>query len=143
MNYEETKNPRIDPAIEEIAAQIVDASISVHRELGPGLLESVYHTCLKHELASRNFSVCSETEIPIHFKDLKFECGFRADLIINNKVLIELKAVETLLPVHKAQLITYLKLADLPLGFLINFNVPLLKDGLHRFIHPNLLRSAT
>jgi GxxExxY protein len=142
LNYEETKKLRVDPAIEEIATQIVDAAISVHRELGPGLLESVYQTCLKHELESRNLSVRSEVEIPIHFKDLNMECGFRADLIINNKVLIELKAVETLLPVHKAQLITYLKLADLPLGFLINFNVPLLKDGLHRFIHPNLLRSA-
>ena len=134
MNYEEAKKQRAAADAEGIAAQIVDAAILVHRELGPGLLESVYHTCLKHELASRNFSVCSETEIPIHFKDLKFECGFRADLIINNKVLIELKAVETLLPVHKAQLITYLKLADLPLGFLINFNVLSLKDGIQRVI---------
>ena len=84
----------------------------------------------------------SEIGIPVRFKDVCLECGFRADLIVGNKILIELKAVEELLPIHKAQLITYLKLTRLDLGFLINFNVPLLKDGLHRFVHPNLLRSA-
>ena len=142
MNFEEAKKRRVAADAEGIAAQIVDAAILVHRELGPGLLESVYHTCLKYELESRNLSVRSEIEIPVRFKDVCLECGFRADLIVGDKILIELKAVETLLPIHKAQLITYLKLTRLDLGFLINFNVPLLKDGLHRFVHPNLLRSA-
>lgn len=129
-------------AIEQVAATVVDAAILVHRDLGPGLLESVYHQCLRHELQSRGLSLRSEVSVPIHFKGLHFDGGFRADLIVAEQVLIELKAVEAILPVHQAQIITYLKLTGLPLGFLINFNVPLLKHGLHRFLHPKLLRST-
>jgi GxxExxY protein len=141
LNYEEAKTLSLDPSVEALATHVVDAALVVHRELGPGLLESVYHHCLKHELQCRGLSLRSEVEIPVCFKGLQLECGFRVDLIIADRVLIELKSVEGLLPVHKAQLITYLKLTALPVGFLINFNVPLLKNGIHRFIHPTLLGS--
>ncbi len=142
LNCEEAKNPQGAEATERIATEIVDAAMLVHRELGPGLLESVYHQCLRHELQTRGLTLCSEVEIPVLFKGLRLDGGFRADLIVAEQVLIELKAVEAILPVHQAQIITYLKLTGLPLGFLINFNVPLLKHGLHRFLHPKLLRST-
>ncbi|PHX85518.1 MAG: GxxExxY protein [Opitutia bacterium] len=120
----------------------MDASVGVHRELGPGLLESVYEQCLLHELTARGISTKTQVSVPVSYRGLHLEMGFRADLILDDALLIELKAVESLLPVHKAQIITYLKLTRLPLGLLINFNVPLLKDGLHRFIHPALLRNS-
>ena len=144
MNYEEAKNPNtpINQEIEALASSAIDASISVHRELGPGLLESVYEQCLLHELTARGISAKPQLAVPLSFRGLRLETGFRADLILDDALLIELKAVESVLPVHKAQVITYLKLTRLPLGLLINFNVPLLKDGLHRFIHPALLRNS-
>ena len=111
---------------------IIGAAIEVHRELGPGLLESVYEKCLAFELADRGFRVAIQQEIPVGYKGLIFECGFRADLIVNETVLIELKAVDQLLPVHSAQVLTYLKLSSLKTGLLINFNVPLLKSGIKR-----------
>ena len=104
---------------------IIGAAIEVHRELGPGLLESVYEKCLAFELVGRGFRVALQQEIPVRYKGLVFECGFRADLI-------ELKAIDQLLPVHTAQVLTYLKLASLKTGLLINFNVPLLKSGIKR-----------
>ena len=144
MNYEEPKNPKrpLDQPVEHLASTTIDAAVAVHRELGPGLLESVYEQCLAHELKSRGISLEAQKAVPLSYQGLALETGFRADLIIADALLIELKAVETLLPVHKAQIITYLKLTRLPLGLLINFNVPLLKDGLHRFIHPVLLRNS-
>ena len=111
---------------------IIGAAIVVHRELGPGLLESVYEKCMAFELVDRGFRVAIQQEIPVKFKGLTFDCGFRADLIVNENVLIELKAVEQLLPVHTAQVLTYLKLSSLKTGLLINFNVPLLKTGIKR-----------
>jgi GxxExxY protein len=106
------------------------------------VLESVYEQCLVHELRARGLTVETQIPIPILYRDLRLEGGFRADVIVNDALLLELKAVETLLPIHKAQVITYLKLTRLPLGFLINFNVPLLKDGTHRIIHPALLKRS-
>ena len=111
---------------------IIGAAISVHRELGPGLLESVYEKCLAFELADRGLSATTQQEIPVSYKNLTFDCGFRADLIVENKVLIELKSIDQLLPVHTAQVLTYLKLSNLRTGLLINFNVPLLKSGIKR-----------
>ena len=111
---------------------ILSAAISVHRELGPGLLESVYEKCLAFELADRGLSVTTQQEIPVSYKNLSFDCGFRADLIVDNKVLVELKSIDQLLPVHTAQVLTYLKLSNLRTGLLINFNVPLLKSGIKR-----------
>lgn len=111
---------------------IIGTAIEVHRELGPGLLESVYERCFAFELADRRFRVAIQQEIPVRYKGLVFECGFRADLIVNETVLIELKAIDQLLPVHIAQVLTYLKLSSLKTGLLINFNVPLLKSGIKR-----------
>jgi GxxExxY protein len=111
---------------------IIGAAISVHRELGPGLLESVYEKCLAFELADRGFSAITQQEIPVRYKNLTFDCGFRADLIVKNKVLVELKSIEQVLPIHTAQVLTYLKLTGLRTGLLINFNVQLLKNGIKR-----------
>ena len=111
---------------------IIGAAITVHRELGPGLLESVYEKCLALELTKSGLQTTSQKEIPLTYKGLALESGFRADLIVENKVLVELKSVDQFLPVHTAQVLTYLKLSNLRTGLLINFNVPLLKNGIKR-----------
>jgi len=124
-NTEEFENNSLTDAI-------IGASITVHRELGPGLLESVYEKCLAFELADRGFSATTQQEIPVRYKNLTFNFGFCADLIVENKVLVELKSIDQLLPVHTAQVLTYLKLSNLRTGLLINFNVQLLKNGIKR-----------
>jgi GxxExxY protein len=111
---------------------IIGAAISVHRELGPGLLESAYEKCLAFELTRSGMQIASQQEIPIKYKGQSIESGFRADLIVENKVLIELKSVDQLIPVHTAQVLTYLKLTGLQTALLINFNVQLLKNGIKR-----------
>jgi GxxExxY protein len=111
---------------------IIGAAINVHRELGPGLLESAYEKCLAFELTRAGLPFVSQQEIPIKYKGESIEGGFRADLIVANKVLLELKSVDQLLPIHTAQVLTYLKLTGLHTALLINFNVQLLKNGLHR-----------
>jgi len=111
---------------------IIGVAITVHRELGPGLLESVYEKCLALELTKSGLQIAAQKEIPLTYKGLALESGFRADLIVENKVLIELKSIDQLLPVHAAQVLTYLKLSNLRTGLLINFNVPLLKNGIKR-----------
>jgi GxxExxY protein len=116
----------------ELTESIIGAAISVHRELGPGLLESVYEKCLAFELADRGLSVTTQKEIPVRYKNLTFDCSFRADLIVENKVLLELKSIDQLTAIHTSQVITYLKLTGLRTGLLINFNVPTLKTGLKR-----------
>ena len=118
-----------------IATAVIGAAIEVHKALGPGLLESAYHDCLIHELRLR--SIAYETEVPlaVEYKGLVIDHAYRADLLIGGKILVELKAVERIEPVHKAQLITYLKLANRKLGLLINFNVRVLKDGIHRVVN--------
>ena len=116
----------------ELTEAIIGAAISVHRELGPGLLESVYEKCLAFELADRGLSVSTQKEIPVRYKNLTFDCSFRADLIVENKVLLELKSIDQLMPIHTSQVITYLKLTGLRTALLINFNVQTLKTGLKR-----------
>ena len=116
----------------ELTEVVIGAAIAVHRELGPGLLESVYEKCLAFELADRGLSVATQKEIPVRYKNLTFDCSFRADLIVENKVLLELKSIDQLMPIHTSQVITYLKLTGLKTAFLINFNVPTLKTGLKR-----------
>ena len=116
----------------EITQAVIASAICVHRNLGPDLLESVYEKCLAYELSQRGHTVVVQQEIPIVYSGVRFEAGFRADLIVDSKVLVELKAIDQLLPVHHAQVITYLKLTGMRTGLLINFNVPLLKDGLKR-----------
>lgn len=120
---------------ERIARYIVNAAFEVHKELGPGLFESVYEVCLVEELRNRGLFVESQVKIPVIFKGKTLEKEFIVDLLVENCVIIELKAVENLLPVHEVQLVTYLKLADKKLGFLINFNVSLIKIGIHRKIN--------
>ena len=116
----------------DLTEAIIGGAITVHRELGPGLLESVYEKCLAFELADRGLSVTTQIEIPVRYKNLTFDCSFRADLIVDNKVLVELKSIDQLTPVHTSQVITYLKLTGLKTGLLINFNVQTLKTGLKR-----------
>ena len=116
----------------EIATIIVDAAFTVHTALGPGLLESVYEGALAHELTKHGLNVVRQLSIPVVYDGVTFDEGFRADLVVNNLVIIELKSVETVHPVHKKQLTTYLRLAGKKLGFLINFGSPLLKDGITR-----------
>jgi GxxExxY protein len=119
---------------DRIASIIVDAAITVHRALGPGLLESVYEVCLAHELRKRGLEVRRQEPIPIQYDGLQFEEGFRCDLLVNGRVLCEIKAVQELHPISTAQTLTYLKFMNLRLGFLINFNERLLKEGLHRIV---------
>ena len=119
----------------EIAATILDAAISVHREMGPGLLESVYQPCLVKELNSRGVRVAMNVPVPLYYKGELLNKDFIIDILVEDEIVVELKAVEILLPVHEAQLISYLKLTDKRLGFLINFNVPLLKQGFKRFVN--------
>jgi len=116
----------------EIAREVVDAAYKIHTRLGPGLLESVYQCVLEYELGKRGLQVKAEQPIPVVYEDVHLEVGFRADLIVENKVIIELKSVETVHPVHKKQLLTYLRLADKRLGLLINFGSFLIKDGISR-----------
>jgi GxxExxY protein len=116
----------------DLTEAIIGGAITVHSELGPGLLESVYEKCLAFELADRGLSVTTQKEIPVRYKNLTFDCSFRADLIVDNKVLVELKSIDQLTPIHTSQVITYLKLTGLKTGLLINFNVQTLKTGLKR-----------
>jgi GxxExxY protein len=116
----------------EISGIIIDSALSIHRRLGPGLLESVYQAVLAHELRKRGLAVETELPIPVVWEDVKLEVGFRADLIVEGMVIVELKSIETIARVHKKILLTYLRLADKRLGLLINFGEELLKDGIHR-----------
>ncbi|HWR13856.1 MAG TPA: GxxExxY protein [Terriglobales bacterium] len=115
----------------ESTRPIIGAAIEVHRQLGPGLMESAYETCLCHELQSRGIGFERQVDIPVEYKGIKLECGYRADLLVGD-VIVELKAVEALLPVNEAQLMTYMRLLNKKVGLLINFNVPVLKDGIRR-----------
>ncbi len=117
---------------DEIGRIIVDSALEVHKSLGPGLLESAYESCLKHELRIRNLRVKSQQELPLIYKGLKMEIAYRLDLLVEDKVIVEIKAVDKLSDVHLAQILSYLKLTDLRLGFLINFNVKLIKEGIKR-----------
>jgi len=118
-----------------IAAEIFDAALSVHRELGPGLLESVYESALSHELSKRHIVFCRQHKIDVIYKGLTIMDAFRADLLIEDKVIVELKSVEQVLPVHKKQLITYPKLSNCRLGLLLNFGADLIKNGVSRIVN--------
>ena len=119
----------------EVAKQIVDVAFKVHTTFGPGLLESVYETIMAYESQKRGLSINRQQGIPVVYEDIKMDLGFRADLIVENKVVVEIKSVEVIAPVHKKQLLTYLRLTDKKLGLLINFNVDLIKDGISRVVN--------
>ncbi|HEV7857804.1 MAG TPA: GxxExxY protein [Pyrinomonadaceae bacterium] len=118
--------------INEVTAKIIGAAIEVHRSLGPGLLESAYSQCLGRELNVRGVLFEREKPLPVEYKGIRLECGYRIDLLVADSVVVEVKAVENLAPIHEAQLLTYLKLGGWPVGLLINFNVAVLKNGLRR-----------
>ena len=120
--------------LDGVARTIVDSGVKVYRALGPGLLESAYGHCLAHELHARGLSVATQVVLPIVYEGVKLDAGYRLDLLVENKVIIEIKAVETLLPLAEAQVLTYLRLSGLRLGFLMNFNVQLFKNGVKRIV---------
>ncbi len=119
----------------EIATHIVDAAYKVHTTFGPGLLESVYEAVLAEELTRRGLHILRQQAIPLHYENVHLDVGFRADLIVEGKVIVEIKSVENIAPVHKKQLLTYLRLADKRLGLLINFDTELVKDGISRVVN--------
>jgi len=119
-----------------ITRSVIGGAIEVHRLLGAGLLESIYERCMFHELKLRGVDCVSQKQVPVTYKDLRFEESLRFDLLVNGCLLIELKAVQEVHPIHKAQLLSYMKLLDVPLGLLINFNEDLLIDGVHRMMLP-------
>ena len=119
----------------ELAKAVVDAALQVHKALGPGLLESVYQAVLTYELRQRGLKIESEVSIPVVYEQVQIETAFRADLIIENCLLIELKSIEQVNPIHKKQLLTYLRLSELKLGLLINFNEELIKNAIHRVVN--------
>ena len=123
-------SPGIPPSL---SRQVLGCAIAVHRELGPGLLENTYRCCLLEEFRDAGLSFRSEAPIALLYKGRQLDCGFRADIIVENSVLLELKAVESLLPIHEAQILTYLKLSKLRVGFLLNFSASPLKNGIRRF----------
>jgi len=117
----------------EITQHIIGAAIEVHKQLGPGLLESAYEECLCHELATRKINFERQKPIPLVYKEVKLDCGYRLDILVEGRIVVELKSVDGLGPIHEAIILTYLKLSSHKLGLLINFNVPLLKNGIRRF----------
>ncbi len=120
--------------IDDITHEILDSAYQVHTSLGPGLLESVYRTCLAYELREKGLKVEEEKELPLVYKDVKMNCGYRMDILVENKVVVELKTVETFADVHYAQILTYLRLSGNKVGLLLNFNTKSLKNGIKRFI---------
>ena len=118
-----------------ITSQTIDACVKIHKALGPGLLESVYETVLAYELRTRGFQVALQVPVPVRYEGISLEVGFRCDMVVNDMVVIELKSVEHVLPVHKKQLLTYLRLMNKHVGLLVNFNTELVKDGITRIVN--------
>jgi GxxExxY protein len=117
-----------------LSHRVIGCATEVHRELGPGLLESTYQTCLAHELSLAVLRFALQPSVPVAYKGVLLECAYRLDVLVENELLLELKSVESILSIHEAQIITYLKLAKIKTGLLINFNVPILKEGIKRFV---------
>jgi GxxExxY protein len=127
MNHRDTETQS-----DTLSNAVIGAAIEVHRALGPGLLESAYETCLCYELGQRQIPFQRQLELPVTYKGIPLDCGYRIDIVVDAQLVLELKAVERLLPVHEAQLLTYLKLTKLHTGLLLNFNVPVLRNGIKR-----------
>ncbi len=127
--------PLIPPETERIGKTVLDAAFKVHTALGPGLLESVYETTHSYEIRKSGLAVATQVALPILYDGQQLESGFRIDMLVEKCIIVELKSVETMNPVYEAQLMTYLRLSDMRLGFLINFNVPHLKDGIKRMVY--------
>lgn len=129
--------------LDQITQQIIGAALEVHRTLGPGLLESAYQACLAFGLAERGLKVEGQKPLPVVYRGVELECGYRLDLLVEGSVIVEVKAIDQLAPIHQAQMLSYLKLSGCQVGLLINFNVKVLKDGIRRVVHnfPNSRRS--
>ena len=121
--------------INKLSSKIIGAAIEVHKTLGPGLLESAYEQCLCHELNLLGLSFESQKPLPVEYKGKRLDCGYRLDVVVENAIILELKSCERIEPIHKAQLLTYLKLSGLHLGLILNFNVPLMRDGIVRIVN--------
>lgn len=121
--------------LNQVTEKIIGAAIEIHKTLGPGLLESAYEECLCYELSRAGLHFQRQVDLPVLYKEVRLDCGYRLDLIVEDAVIVELKTVECLLPIHEAQLLTYLKMKNLRVGILINFNVPVLKDGIKRMVN--------
>ncbi|SRR6266487_2311944 len=119
---------------DELSRSVIGCAIEVHRILGPGLLESTYRQCLACELSHAGILFQMEAPLPVRYKDLLLDCGYRIDLLVSRDLIVEIKSVETLLPIHQAQILTYMRLAKVPLGLLINFNMTKLQNGIKRFV---------
>jgi len=133
INRKEAKNAK--ETIDKLSYEIIGACIEVHTNLGPGLLESAYEQCLCRELSLRGIKFEKQKPLPIEYKGVKLDCGYRLDIVVDNLVILELKAVDKILPINEAQLMTYLKLSGLNLGMLINFNVKRIKEGIKRIVY--------
>ena len=121
--------------LNQLSSKIVGAAIEVHKALGPGLLESTYEECLCQELGLQNLHYDRQVALPVSYKGRELDCGYRIDVVVEKSIVVELKAVDTILPIHKAQILTYLKLSNFQLGLLMNFNTPLMRDGIHRVVN--------
>ena len=119
---------------DELSNNIIGCAIDVHRELGPGLLESTYEQCLAYELSQANIPFRLQVELPVEYKEIRLDCGYRIDLLADDRIIVELKSVDHLLRIHEAQVLTYMKLARIGVGLLINFNVDVLRKGIRRFV---------
>lgn len=119
---------------DELSNRVIGCAIEVHRHLGPGLLESTYEQCLAHELRSNGIEFQLQYPLPVHYKDVRLDCGYRIDVFVEKQLILELKSVEEITGIHKAQLLTYMKLAEVKVGLLMNFNVAKLSDGIKRFV---------
>ncbi|MGN6555871.1 MAG: GxxExxY protein [Verrucomicrobiota bacterium] len=135
LRFPDWKRVRVPTDVDQLATAVVDSAFTVHQELGPGLLESAYEACLSRELHLRGINHQLQLPIPLDYKGIRLEVGYRADVIVEEKLLIELKAIDEVLPLHTAQVITYLRLKRFPLGLLINFNEVLIKHGIHRILN--------
>ena len=135
LSFPEWKRVQVPDDVERLATIVVDSVFCVHKELGPGLLETAYEACLCRELELRGAKHQRQLPVPLDYKGIRVEIGYRADVIVEEKLLLELKTVDELLPIHTAQVITYLRLKKFPLGLLINFNEVLIKDGIHRILN--------
>lgn len=126
---------KFSDSLSDITEIIIGSAMTVHRELGPGLLESAYEPCLMYELVAEGLRVERQKPLPVVYKGVNLECGYRLDLVVENKIILELKTVEKILPIHEAQVLSYLKLSGHTLGFLINFHVDILKNGIRRIVN--------
>ena len=126
---------RTKERVDLLSNRVIGAAIEVHKALGPGLLESAYEECLCCELSEASITFERQVPLPVIYKDIKLQCGYRIDIVVSKVIILELKTVESILPIHEAQILTYLKLANLKLGILLNFNVPYMKNGIRRYVN--------